>query len=571
MSQRVTDGITWLRFVRLVRTFAGPELHGLPLLLLGVLGVMLLGINGLNVLNSYVGRNFMTAIEGRDMEEFLRQGGFYIGVFALSTIVAVLSRFTEERLGLLWRERLTRRLVGAYLGDRTYHLLKIAKQVENPDERITEDVRAFTATTLSFTLMLLNSTLTVVAFASVMLSISKTLFLVAVLYAVGGTLFSIFLGRPLVGLNSAQLDKEANLRADLIHVREHAEAIALSRREGRLLQRLKRRIDDLVGNLKSIIRINRNLGFFSTGYSYLIQIIPALVVAPLFIRGEVEFGVITQSAMAFAHLVAAFSLIITQFQSIASFAAVVSRLDVLWQGIERRDPLQPSAIKLDVVETADLIAYEGVTLNSLEEGRVLVRDLSLTIPQGTRVMIRSQVKGAGAALFRATAGIWSLGQGRIVRPGFDHVRFLPERPYVYPGTLRELLLKTGEEHRLADEKIVAMLRGLDLEPVLIRAGGLDVEQDWSSLLSLAEEQLLAFTRLLLAGPNFAFLDRVCTALTLEQIRQIQQMLTDHRITFIALGDPGDDLLFFDAVLDIDRDGNWSYRSLADVPASFHVD
>ncbi|CRI63242.1 ABC transporter domain protein [Thiocapsa sp. KS1] len=561
MKESIAEQITWSRFIRLIRRSIVPELGSTALLLVGLLFLMLLGINGLNVLNSYVGRNFMTAIEGRNLTEFFNQGGFYIGVFAMSAIVAVLSRFTEERLGLLWRERLTKRLVGAYLGDRTYHTLKVNKRVENPDERITDDVRAFTTTTLSFSLMILNSTLTVIAFSSVMLSISETLFLVAVLYAVSGTLFSIFLGRPLVRLNSVQLDKEANFRADLIHVREHAEAIALSRREGRLLQRLRGRVDDLVGNLGSIIRVNRNLGFFSTGYSYLIQIIPALVVAPLFIRGEVEFGVITQSSMAFAHLVAAFSLIITQFQSIASFASVVSRLDTLWEAIERQDPTRSGAIELNVTENPEHIAYEGVTLDAPDEEKALVKNLSLRIAQGTRVLIRSRDKAAGSALFRATAGISSLGHGRIVRPSFDFIRFLPERPYVYPGTLRELLLKTGEEHRIPDPEIVEMLRELDLLPVLTKAGGLDVEQDWSSVLSLSEEQLLAFTRLRLAQPKFAFLDRVCTALTLEQVGRIQKTLTDLRITFIALGEADDDLRYFDAVLDIDRNGDWTYRSL----------
>jgi putative ATP-binding cassette transporter len=563
MKESIAEQITWSRFIRLIRRSIVPELGSTALLLVGLLFLMLLGINGLNVLNSYVGRNFMTAIEGRNLTEFFNQGGFYIGVFAMSAIVAVLSRFTEERLGLLWRERLTKRLVGAYLGDRTYHTLKVNKRVENPDERITDDVRAFTTTTLSFSLMILNSTLTVIAFSSVMLSISETLFLVAVLYAVSGTLFSIFLGRPLVRLNSVQLDKEANFRADLIHVREHAEAIALSRREGRLLQRLRGRVDDLVGNLGSIIRVNRNLGFFSTGYSYLIQIIPALVVAPLFIRGEVEFGVITQSSMAFAHLVAAFSLIITQFQSIASFASVVSRLDTLWEAIERQDPTRSGAIELNVTENPEHIAYEGVTLDAPDEEKALVKNLSLRIAQGTRVLIRSRDKAAGSALFRATAGISSLGHGRIVRPSFDFIRFLPERPYVYPGTLRELLLKTGEEHRIPDPEIVEMLRELDLLPVLTKAGGLDVEQDWSSVLSLSEEQLLAFTRLRLAQPKFAFLDRVCTALTLEQVGRIQKTLTDLRITFIALGEADDDLRYFDAVLDIDRNGDWTYRSLKD--------
>ena len=313
----------------------------------------------------------------------------------------------------------------------------------------------------------------------------------------------------------------------------------------------------------ALFRVNRNLGFFSTGYAYLIQIIPALVVAPLFIRGEVEFGVITQSSMAFAHLVAAFSLIITQFQSIASFASVVSRLDTLWEAIEKQDPTRSGAIELKVTENPEHIAYEGVTLDSPEGEKALVKNLSLRIAQGTRVLVRSRDKAAGSALFRATAGISSLGHGRIVRPSFDFIRFLPERPYVYPGTLRELLLKTGEEHRIPDPEIIEMLRELDLLAVLAKAGGLDMEQDWSSVLSLTEEQLLAFTRLRLAQPKFAFLDRVCTALTLEQIGRIQKTLTDLRITFIALGEADDDLRYFDAVLDIDRDGDWTYRSLKD--------
>lgn len=178
-------------------------------------------------------------------------------------------------------------------------------------------------------------------------------------------------------------------------------------------------------------------------------------------------------------------------------------------------------------------------------------------------MIRSRDKAVGSARFRATAGISSLGHGRIVRASFDVIRFLPERPYVSPGTLRELLLKTGEEHRIPDPEIVEMLRELDLLPVLAKAGGLDVEQDWFSVLSLSEEQLLAFTRLRPAQPKFAFLDRVFTALTLEQVGRNQRTLADLRITFIALGEADDDLRYFDAVLDIDRNGDWTYRSLKD--------
>ena len=149
-------------------------------------------------------------------------------------MVAVVYRFCEERLGLLWREWLTRRLVFLYLEHRIYFRLDTAGAIANPDQRIAEDVRTFTATTLSFVLNLLNASITIAAFSGVMWSISPLLFAVAVVYAVCGSFLTIVLGRPLMRLNYDQLDKEADFRADLIHVRENAESIAMARREGRL-------------------------------------------------------------------------------------------------------------------------------------------------------------------------------------------------------------------------------------------------------------------------------------------------------------------------------------------------
>ena len=208
-------------------------------------------------------------------------------------------------------------------------------ELANPDQRIAEDVRAFTVTTLSFTLMLLNSSFTMIAFSGVLWSISPLLFIVSVLYAAGGSFITILLARPLVELNYDQLDKEASFRSELLQVQQQAESIFLGRQEARHAARLLDRLDSLVANFRQITAINRNVGFFSTGYNWLIQIIPVLIIAPAFMNGDIEFGVITQSAMAFSTLVAAFSLIVTQFQSISNFAAVVARLGSLMEAIER--------------------------------------------------------------------------------------------------------------------------------------------------------------------------------------------------------------------------------------------
>ena len=339
-AQAIPLKTTGRRFVRTVRNFAQSDVGWKAKLIFVALVLLLLAANALNVANSFVGRNFMTAIADRDMPGFIRQAFIYVGVFAALTLVAVISRFGEERLGLLWRDTMTRGMLRRYLADGNYQSLKVSGAVANPDQRISEDVRAFTVTSLSFTLMGLNSAFTIAAFSEVLWTISPLLFGVAVLYAAGGSLFTIVLGRPLIRLNYDQLDKEAGFRSELIHVRDNSEAIMQARDEESQTARLLSRLDDLVANFRKITSINRNVGFFTTGYNWLIQIIPALIIAPAFIEGKVEFGVITQSAMAFTALVAAFSLIVTQFQSLSSFAAVMARLSALAEVVgQQGDPI----------------------------------------------------------------------------------------------------------------------------------------------------------------------------------------------------------------------------------------
>jgi vitamin B12/bleomycin/antimicrobial peptide transport system ATP-binding/permease protein len=372
-TQKIPLKVTAERFIRAVRIFANSGVGSKAKLMFAGLVALLCGVNGLNVVNSYVGRNFMTSITDRNKAEFILQALFYIGVFAASTIVAVIVRFTEERLGLLWREFLTQRAVRGYLANGTYFHLEASAKLANPDQRIAEDVRAFTVTTLSFVLMVLNSSFTMVAFSGVLWSISPLLFTVAVLYAVCGSYLTIILGRPLITLNYDQLDKEASFRSGLIHVRENAESIMLAHREGRHTVRLVHRLEELVANFHQIIAVNRNVGFFTTGYNWLIQIIPALIVAPAFINGDIAFGVITQSAMAFSMLVSAFSLIVTQFQSLSTFAAVIARLSSLMEAVEQLQTTTGSGIEF--VEAEGHLAYERLTFQSTNGGPLL-RDLS---------------------------------------------------------------------------------------------------------------------------------------------------------------------------------------------------
>lgn len=532
------------------------------ILFFGLLIALLVTINGLNVLTSYVGRDFISAIENRNHTRFTREAWLYVGVFGLSTMAAVLYHYLEERLALLWRSQQTRRLIDRYLARRAYYRIEIEGELQNPDQRIADDVRAFTTTTLSFVLMTLNATFTVFAFSGVLWSISPLLFLVAVAYAACGSILAALLGKPLIGLNVRQLDKEANLRSELMHVRENAESIALLHREGQLHRRLRDRFEQLVANTRRMISVNRKLGFFTNGYNYLIQIIPALFVAPMFMRGDVQFGVVTQSATAFAYLMGAFSLLITQFQTISSYAAVVARLGKLMDAIDRAD--EPTSSSLAVQMTGERLVYDHLTLRQ-PDGTLLLHDLNIAIERGTRVLIRSASGYAKTALFKATAALSADGEGTIIRPDADAMLFVPERPYLPKSTARELLQQLPRRRSLDKTEIHAVLQALQLEAVVADSGGLDVVHDWTTWVGLSEQARFIIGRVLLAQPAFVFLDRLRAAMDPTDAEQVLKLLSERGISYLMLGKPDDPRTYFDAALDIAADGTWTWQLFTQPP------
>jgi putative ATP-binding cassette transporter len=518
---------------------------------------LMLSINGMNVLNSYVGRFFMSSIEKKDTSGFVLYAWMYAGVFAVSTLFAALFRFCEERLGLLWRHYLTRKVVGTYIGTRVYLQLNHSSALTNPDQRMTEDVRQLTTTTLSFILMILNGTLTALSFSGVLWTISPMLFVIAVLYAAAGSALTIRLGRPLIRLNYQQSDFEANFRSELIRVRENAEGIALTGNEPGIQNRVMNRIDQLVANMKRIISVNRNLNFFTSGYNYMIQLIPTLVVAPLFMHRGVEFGVIGQASMAFATLLGAFSLVVTQFQAISSYASVVTRLGEFMGAYERTQRKKGSRIEYST--NSNHFSCSDLTLQAAEsDDRILVRNLNASFTSGKRVLVHGANQAARVALFRAAAGIHDAGSGKIVRQPPEKLIFVPEQPYLVTSTLRELLAPSGTKQTITDDQIASVLREVGLQYAVNGQGAFDTERTWLEELSFEDQQRVSIARAVLAKPDVVFLAQIDSALgDLEQERCLR-LFTEHGIGYVSFGDRGPDPALYDAFLELNNDGSWKW-------------
>jgi putative ATP-binding cassette transporter len=341
----------WSRLVAIGRAFFRSPKRWQAAGALATIAALLLTLNGLNVANSYVGRNFITAIAQRDRGQYLRFAVLYLCVFAASAVTGVSQQFVQDRLALSWRNWLAGRLIARYVSGRTFERVNASENIDNPDQRITEDVHTFTSALLSFAVMIANSTLTTIAFAGVLWSITPLLLLSAVLYACFGSALTILLGFRLVTLNNRQLKNEADLRYGLIHLREHGEPLG-ERGRAREGRRIRARLRRVVHNSRVMIGVTRNVGFFTSGYNYLVPILPLFIVAPLYLRGTIEFGVVTQSAMAFAQLLGALSLIVAQFQTISNFAAVLRRLGTLWEEIEASDQGRPQAVSGTMISDA---------------------------------------------------------------------------------------------------------------------------------------------------------------------------------------------------------------------------
>ncbi|KAI3863402.1 hypothetical protein MKX03_018706 [Papaver bracteatum] len=515
-----------------------------------------LATTGISVGFNFLSRDFSNALANKDQQHFTKQLMYYLAAFAGGILVVVLSDYAKETLALRWRSWMTSHYMDRYLKNKTFYKIQSQSIIDNPDQRIVNDISSF---------------------SNILLRIYPPLFVVLIVYSIGGTEISIILGRGLVNLNFLQKKKEADFRYGLVRVREYAESIAFYGGEKNEIQLLLQRCRSAFEYLSQLLISSRNLEFFTSGYSYLIQILPAAVVAPI------------QSASAFNHILGDFSLIVYQFEAISDFSAVIDRLgefdDVLDGNSQSySDSTQEISIAYSDAQDSSVLQYNGMVsdkrmldvknlkLETPKSKTTLIRNLSLEMNNKDHLLITGPSGCGKTSLLRAVAGLWSTGEGKItfyirdeenpqMAPSADMVPaemlterykgrrargifFLPQRPYMVLGTLRQQLLyptwsestnRPMESTKPTDDDLVQVLEDVRLDYVLSRFKGLDSTYEWSSVLSLGEQQRLAFARLLLSKPKLVMLDESTSALDEDNEAHLYKQIEAAGITYVSVG------------------------------------
>lgn len=548
----------------------------LPWALFALVLLLLLSASALNAISSYVGRDLITAFAEKDAPRSFRLLFLYGSVFAAITPVMVFSRYFTKKLGLYWQEWLTNYFLDKYFHNRAYYQINSNADIDNPDQRISEDIRSFTLTTLELLMIVFNQVVDLIAFSGILCSISKTLVAVVVVYAIVGNLVTIWFGKHLVGINFNQRRREADFRYGLIHIRNNAESIAFFRGEDKESSLVKQRFYEVIRNCNFLIGWQRNLEFFTQGYNYLVLILPYLVVTPLYFDGQIGLGVITQANIAVSQVLGSLLVIMRQFESLSAFAAEINRLATFADALEApraryqsESSVRENAGTINTVEDFHL-ALEHITLQTPDYEQILVKNLSLVVEAGEGLLIVGQSGCGKSSLLRAIAGLWNTGTGRLVRPNLEEMLFLTQRPYMILGSLRDQLLYPNTSCELTDKQLYQVLAQVNLQHLPARVGGLDAELDWDVVLSLGEQQRLAFARLLLTRPRYAILDEATSALDLKNEEHLYQQLQQTETTFISVGHRASLLKYHHLVLELLGDSSWQLAPVQDYCADVRL-
>ncbi|MFM7361228.1 MAG: ABC transporter ATP-binding protein/permease [Cyanobium sp.] len=545
----------------------------LPWLLLGVIILLILVINGINVGISFIARNVDNTLVAYDKDGFWKTVAIYAFCLVLALPIRATQSYLIPKLGLMWREWLSTRLLNRYMSNRAYYVLnpndESQEEIDNPDQRISQDTASFTATSLSVTVEILSALLTFFSFIIVLWSINTTLAFWLLAYSLAGTAVVIFASRKLVNLNYQQLKLEADFRYGLVHIRDNAESIAFYRGEQQETHEGERRLGGAIRNYNRLIVWEALITVIQRSYAYFSRFLPWLVIAPIYFAKQVDFGVFGQASIAFSQVLFSVSYIVNNIDRLAAFSASISRLEGFQGKVEQisgemaalmeaeQPPVLTGPIGADagaVRPTSILVSHADVVPPRTD--RTLIRDLSVEISAGQRLLVVGPSGCGKTSFLRLVSGLWPPARGEVRRPPLGDLMFIPQKPYMLLGSLREQLCYPQPSDRYSDAQLRHVLEEVRLGELVRRYPDLDIKQDWPRLLSLGEQQRLAFARLLLNGPAFVVLDEATSALDVATEKRLYELLVQRDMAFVSVGHRPTLKDYHDTVLELDGSGAW---------------
>lgn len=515
--------------------------------LLGCIIALTLGVVYMLVLLNQWNNSFYSALQNYDAKKIFDELIHFSWLAAIYILLAVYSYYLQQTLILNWRRWLTTRFIDIWLQNKTYYNLQMfGKDTDNPDQRISEDVRQFVEMTLSFGIGILKAFCTFASFVVILYNFSgsfsftfmgKTwtingyMLWASLIYSVIGTYITHIVGRKLVKINFIQQKYEADFRFSMIRLRESAESVAFYRGEAQEGSVFKQRFKMLLDNFWKLVNKQKQLVFLNSGYSQIAIIFPFVVAMNRYLTKEVTLGGLMQVASAFGRVQDSLSYFVDMYSSIAQWQAVVMRLTYFGRHMHEVSQ-QAERFHVERFAAADVVEVSNMQIN-LPDGKPLLENLSFTLHPGHNVLIKG-VSGSGkSTLLRAISGIWPFVDGKIFLPERDKLMFIPQKPYLPLGTLRAALNYPGNKP-IDDTELIYLM---DLCQIGYLKDKLDLEADWSHVLSVGEQQRLAFVRAHIQQPQWLFLDEATSALDEDTEATMYSLLQERlqQTTVVSVG------------------------------------